>query len=116
MHLYRKEELSTKDGYRGLIKTVKNKVFNESKGVTEFDFYYGLGLDKNSSLRAGLTSLGLLVRSGAFYSFSEQMVSDLELPTLKKFQGSAGCITWFNENEELTRKIYHYALAKMLAA
>lgn len=65
------QEVKTREeavGHRIKVKVIKNKVYVPFK-TAEFDFYYGVGVDLEKDVIDVATSLGIINRSGAWFSY-----------------------------------------------
>lgn len=81
-------------GSRTKVKIVKNKVAPPFKSA-EFDIMYGLGISKEGCLVDLATELGIIAKSGAWYSYGETRLG----------QGRENAKDYLKENPELYAEI-----------
>lgn len=81
-------------GRRTRVKVVKNKVAPPFK-VVEFDIIYGEGISKEGSLIDIGTELGIITKSGSWYSYGD----------IRLGQGKDNVRTYFQENVDVMNEI-----------
>lgn len=81
-------------GIRSKVKIVKNKVAAPFKEA-EFDIMFGEGISKEGSLLDAATDLGVVKKSGAWYSFGEEQIG----------QGREKSKEYLKENPEMFEEI-----------
>jgi recombination protein RecA len=98
MDVRRKETNKDKSGdsvsNRVNVKIVKNKVAPPFK-IAEFNIVFGKGADKMGSLVGVATDLGVIVRSGAWYSFEGEQIG----------QGSANAAQYLEDNPAVMKAV-----------
>lgn len=77
-------------GNRTQVKTVKNRVAPPYRKC-EFDLIFGEGVDRQSEVIDGAVALGLMKKSGAWYSIDGENIA----------QGREGCRKWLKEHPEM---------------
>ncbi len=81
-------------GHRARVKIVKNKLAPPFKEV-EFDIYFGEGISKEAELIDLGVAMGVIERSGAWYSYRGQRLG----------QGKENVRKFLKENKELAKEI-----------
>ncbi len=81
-------------GHRAKVKIVKNKLAPPFKEV-EFDIYFGEGISKEAELIDLGLAMGIIERSGSWYSYSGKRLG----------QGRENVRKFLKENKELAREI-----------
>ncbi len=89
-------------GNRVRVKVAKNKVAPPFK-LTEFDIIYGEGVSKEGSILDIGTDQGLIMRSGAWYTYGGERLG----------QGRENAKQFLRENSEMTEKIEKEIRAKV---
>jgi len=89
-------------GNRVRVKIVKNKLAPPFR-VTEFDIIYGEGISRESELIDMGTELGLIKKSGTWFSYGEERIG----------QGKENCRLNLKENKELADRIAEEILTKI---
>lgn len=85
------------------VKVVKNKVAPPFK-VAQFDILYGEGISRESEIIVLATELGILDKSGAWYSYQEQRIG----------QGKDNVKTYLKENPDLAAHIEQQIRVQLL--
>ena len=88
-------------GNRTRVKVVKNKIAPPFKDA-EFDIIYGHGISKEGDILDLGVSLGIVEKSGAWYSFEEERIG----------QGRQNVKGFLAENEDIRNKIANLVLEK----
>ncbi|MBW1827835.1 MAG: recombinase RecA [Deltaproteobacteria bacterium] len=88
-------------GNRTRVKVVKNKIAPPFKQA-EFDIIYGLGISKETDLLDLGVSLGVVDKSGAWYSFNDERIG----------QGRHNVRRFLIENIDIRDKISHLIMEK----
>lgn len=88
-------------GNRTRVKVVKNKLAPPFREV-EFDILYGQGISRSGDLLDLATDLGIVDKSGAWYSFNGERIG----------QGRENVKTYLEQNPELMDKLEAMILAK----
>ena len=105
MDIRRKEKLGTAENVTGhsvRVKVVKNKMAPPFKEAT-FDIIYPNGIDKVSSLLDAAVTLGVVGKSGAWFSMGDKQLA----------QGRDGTKELMKTDTELRKKIYAEVRKKM---
>lgn len=88
-------------GNRTRVKVVKNKIAPPFKQA-EFDIIYGLGISKEADILDLGVSLGVVDKSGAWYSFNDERIG----------QGRHNVRRFLTENIDIRDKISHLIMEK----
>ena len=88
-------------GNRTRVKVVKNKIAPPFKNA-EFDIIYGQGISKEGDILDLGVSLGIVEKSGAWYSFEEERIG----------QGRQNVKAFLSENKDIRDKIGDLVLEK----
>lgn len=83
----------TQEGFQCKIKTVKNKLAPPHRQV-EVPLIYGKGFDSVRSLADAALSLGIVLKTGAWYTLMD-----------KKFQGMSALVEYLTENLDIRKEI-----------
>lgn len=89
-------------GNRTRVKVVKNKIAPPFKEA-EFDIIYGKGISKEGDILDLGVSLGIIEKSGAWYSFGDERIG----------QGRENVKNFLAENQDIMEKITESVLEKM---
>ena len=89
-------------GNRVRVKIVKNKLAPPFR-VTEFDIIYGEGISREGELIDLGTELGLVKKSGTWFSYGEERIG----------QGKENCRLHLKENKELADRIAEEIVTKI---
>ncbi len=81
-------------GNRTRVKVVKNKVAPPFKQA-EFDIMYGFGISREGSILDVAAELGVITKSGAWYSYGEERLG----------QGRENVKEYLKEHSEITREV-----------
>ncbi len=84
------------------VKVVKNKVAPPFKKAT-FDIIFGVGIDKTAEILTAAVDLGIVNKSGSWYSYGNDKLG----------QGGAAVTQLFKDNEELKVEILNKILEKL---
>ncbi|HCA90088.1 MAG TPA: DNA recombination/repair protein RecA, partial [Legionellales bacterium] len=85
------------------VKVVKNKVAPPFR-VTDFDILYGEGISREGEIITLGTQLGLLEKSGAWYSYKQNKIG----------QGKDNVRNYLKENPEIANEIEQQIRAELL--
>ena len=88
-------------GNRTRVKVVKNKIAPPFKEA-EFDIIYGKGISKEGDILDLGVSLGIIEKSGAWYSFGDERIG----------QGRENVKNFLAENKDIMKKITDSVLEK----
>jgi len=88
-------------GNRTRVKVVKNKVAPPFR-TAEFDIVYGRGINREGDIIDIATSLGIIERSGTWYSYGEDRIG----------QGRDNAVNFLKENPKMYTKVEKEALTK----
>jgi len=83
-------EITTKEGavgHRIKIRVEKNKVYTPFK-IAEFDFYYGIGVDQESDIINVASDIGVITKTGSWYSYEPLEGDHVKAQGLLKFKKS----------------------------
>jgi recombination protein RecA len=81
-------------GSRTRVRVVKNKVAPPFK-TAEFDIMYGKGISREGSILDSGTEIGIIIRSGSWYSYNEERIG----------QGRENAKVFLMQNPEIANKI-----------
>jgi len=98
----RKSDIKTdgeKVGSRVKVKIVKNKLAPPFKEA-EFDVIYGEGISKEGEILDLGEELGIIKKSGAWYSYKDENGEEIKLG-----QGKEKAREFLKQNKELTEKL-----------
>ena len=89
-------------GSRTRVRVVKNKLAPPFRDA-EFDIIYGKGISRMGELIDLGSQLGILEKSGTWYSYGEERLG----------QGRENSISYLSENRELAKELYHKTREKL---
>jgi recombination protein RecA len=89
-------------GSRTRVRVVKNKLAPPFRDA-EFDIIYGKGISRMGELIDLGSQLGILEKSGTWYSYGEERLG----------QGRENSISYLAENRELAKELYHKTREKL---
>jgi recombination protein RecA len=89
-------------GSRTRVRVVKNKLAPPFRDA-EFDIIYGKGISRMGELIDLGSQLGILEKSGTWYSYGEERLG----------QGRENSIGYLTENRELAKELYHKTREKL---